>query len=49
MDVGYGDGPAIGGHKYVLILVDQCTTETFIYRMSGSSGADAGPVSAETR
>ena len=40
MDIGYGDGPAIGGHKYVLILVDQCTTETFIYGMSGSSGAD---------
>ena len=30
MDIGYGDGAAIGGHKYVLILVDQCTTETFI-------------------
>ena len=40
IDIGYGDGPAIGSHKYVLILVDQCTTETFIYRMSGSSGAD---------
>ena len=40
MDIIYGDGPAIGSHKYVLFLVDQCTTETFIYKMSGSSGSD---------
>ena len=40
MNIDYGDGPAIGGHKYVLILVDQRITETFIYGMNGSSGAN---------
>ena len=40
MDIGYGDGVAIGGSKYVLVLVDQCTTNSFIYGMHGTSGAD---------
>ena len=40
MDIGYGDGGAVGGAKYVLVLVDQCTTETFVYPMQGSSGGD---------
>ena len=40
MDIGYGDGVAVGGSKYVLVLVDQCTTNSFLYRMQGSSGAD---------
>ena len=40
MYIVYGDGSAIGKHKNVLILVNQYTTETFIYRMSGSYGAD---------
>ena len=34
MDIGYGYGSAIGGHKYVLTLVNRCTTETFIYKMN---------------
>ena len=29
VDISYGDSPVIGGHKYVLILVDQCKTESF--------------------
>ena len=40
MDIGYGDGVSVGGSKYVLVLVDQCTTETFVYGMQGSSGGD---------
>ena len=40
MDIGYGNGTAIGGSKYALILVDQCTTQSFVYGMHGSSGAD---------
>ena len=41
MDIGYGDGASYGGSKYVLVLVDQCTTNSFVYGMQGSSGADA--------
>ena len=40
MDIGYGDGVSVGGSKYVLVLVDQCTTGTFVYGMQGSSGGD---------
>ena len=40
MDIGYGEGTAYGGSKYVLVLVDQCTSNSFIYGMQGSSGAD---------
>ena len=40
MDIGYGEGTSIGGYKYVLILVDQCTTESFVYGMHGASGSD---------
>ena len=39
-DIGYGDGISVGGAKYVLVLVDQCTTNSFVYDMYGSSGAD---------
>ena len=39
-DIGYGDGVSVGGSKYVLVLVDQCTTNSFVYGMHGSSGAD---------
>ena len=39
-DIGYGDGISVGGAKYVLVLVDQCTTNSFVYGMHGSSGAD---------
>ena len=40
MDIGYGNGIAVGGSKYALILVDQWTTQLFVYGMHGSSGAD---------
>ena len=40
MDIGYGDDVSIGGYKYVLILVDECTRNSFVYGMHGSSGAD---------
>ena len=40
MDIGYGDDTSIGGNKYVLVLVDQCTSNSFIYGMKGSSGSD---------
>ena len=40
MDIGYGDGASVGGCKYVLVLVDQCTTNSFVYGMYGSSSAD---------
>ena len=40
MDIGYGEGAAVGWHKYSLILVNQCTTQSFIYGMDCSSGAD---------
>ena len=40
MDIGYGEGTAYGGSKYVLVLVDQCTSNSFVYGMQGSSGAD---------
>ena len=26
MDIGYGEGTSYGGSKYVLVLVDQCTS-----------------------
>ena len=40
MDIGYGEGTAYGGSKYVLVLVDQCTSNSFVYGMQDSSGAD---------
>ena len=40
MDIGYGEGVSVGGYKYVLILVDQCTTNSFLYGMHGCSDAD---------
>ena len=33
MDIGYGDGTSYGESKYVLVLIDQCTTNSFIYKM----------------
>ena len=40
MDVGYGYDASVGGYKYVLVLVDQCTRHSFLYGMNGSSGND---------
>ena len=40
MDIGYGANVGIGGYKYVLVLVDQCTRHSFLYGMHGSSGND---------
>ena len=40
MDIGYGDGVAVGGSKYALLLVDQCTSKSFIYGMQGCAGSD---------
>ena len=40
MDIGYGDGVSYSRNKYILVLVDQCTTNSFVYGMQGSSGAD---------
>ena len=40
MDIGYGEGISYGGSKYVLVLVDQCTSNSFTYGMQGSSVAD---------
>ena len=40
MDIGYGDGASYGGNKYVLVLVDQCTTKSFVCGMQESLGAD---------
>lgn len=35
MDIGYGDGVVVGGAKYVLLLVDQCMSHSFLYGMNG--------------
>ena len=40
MDIGYGDGVAVGSVKCVLVLIDQCTTETFVNPMQDSSGGN---------
>ena len=40
MDIGYGEETVYGGSKYVLVLVNQCTSNSFVYGMQGSSGAD---------
>ena len=40
MDIAYGDGIAVGGSKYVLPLVDFCTSQSFVYGMKGCSGSD---------
>ena len=40
MDIGYGESNSPGGHKYVLVLIDKCTSNTFVYGMHGTSGAD---------
>ena len=40
MDIRYGESDSPGGPKYVLVLVDKCTSTTFVYGMHGTSGAD---------
>ena len=35
MGIGYGEGTSYGGSKYVVILVDQCTSNSFTYSMQG--------------
>ena len=40
MDIGYGESNSPGGYKYVLVLVDKCTSNTFVYGIHGTSGAD---------
>ena len=40
MDIGYSDGTSYSESKYVLVLVEQCTTNSFVYGMQGSSGVD---------
>ena len=40
MDIGYREGTSYDGSKYVLVLVDQCTSNSFTYGMQGASGAD---------
>ena len=40
MDIGYGADVGIGGYKYVLVLVDQCTCHSFLYGMHSLSGID---------
>ena len=40
MDIGYGESNSPGSHKYVLVLVDKCTSNTFVYRMHCISRAD---------
>ena len=40
MDIGYGEGTSYGGSKYILVLVDQCTSNSFTYGIQGASGAD---------
>lgn len=41
MDIGDSDGAAVGGYKYVLVLVivDRYMTQLFLYLICGSSGA----------
>ena len=38
MDSGYGDSALIGSHKYVLVLVNHHTSNSFVYGIKGSSG-----------
>ena len=40
MDIGYEEGTSYGGSKYVLVLVDQCISNSFTYGMQGAYGAD---------
>ena len=40
MDIGQGEANSPGGHKYVLVLVDTYTSNTFVYGIHGTSGAD---------
>ena len=40
MDIGYSESNSPGGHKYVLVLVDKCTSNTFVYELHGTSTVD---------
>ena len=40
MDIGYSDSASYGGRKYILVKVDQCTTNSFVYYIQDSSCAD---------
>lgn len=40
MDISYSNGVSVGGHKYILVLVDQRTNNSFIYGMHSSLCAD---------
>ena len=40
MDISYGKSNSPGGHKYILVLVDKCTSISFVFGMHGTSGAD---------
>lgn len=40
MDIVYSEANSPGGHKYVLVLIDKCTTNSFLYGMHCTSGAD---------
>ena len=40
MNIGDGYGTSYCGSKYVLVLVDQYTSNSSIYGMPGASGAD---------
>lgn len=40
IDIGYSDGGSIGGSNTILVLVDRCITNSFVYGIQGSSGAN---------
>ena len=44
MNIGYGESNSSGGHKYVLVLVlvlvDKCTSNRFVYEMHSTSRVD---------
>ena len=40
MDIRYSEGTSYGGSKYVLVLIDQCTSNSFTCGMQSASGAD---------
>ena len=40
MNIGYGEGTPYSGSKYILVLVDQYTSNSFTYSIQGASWAD---------
>ena len=40
MYIGYGDCVVVGGHRYVLTIVDRATLYVWTYGMRAFSGAD---------